>query len=172
MAGSQAEGREVAALLVPSGRQLLPGGAPFRLGARDRESACSGEGAVAKGMQIAVKRAYDDPAPADGQRILVDRVWPRGVRKAELGHDAWLKDLAPSRNLRKWFGHDPDRWAAFQARYFRELDDASEAVGDLLARARQGKVTLLFAAKDEDRNNAVALKHYLERHDTQGDGGR
>lgn len=123
-------------------------------------------------MQIAVKRAYDDPARADGQRILVDRVWPRGVRKSELGHDVWLKDLAPSRDLRKWFGHDPDRWAAFQERYFRELDGQSTAVEDLLARARQGKVTLLFAAKDEDRNNAVALKRYLERHGTQGAGGR
>jgi uncharacterized protein YeaO (DUF488 family) len=114
-------------------------------------------------MRIAVKRAYDAPARSDGQRVLVDRVWPRGVTKEALHHDAWMKALAPSTALRKWFGHDPAKWAGFRARYFSELDAQPEAVEELLGRCRQHAVTLVFAAQDRDHNNAVALKAYLEQ---------
>jgi uncharacterized protein YeaO (DUF488 family) len=114
-------------------------------------------------MPIGLKRAYDPPAASDGHRVLVDRVWPRGITKDALRLDAWLKDLAPSTALRKWFAHDPKKWEEFRARYFRELDGQRPAVDDLGRRARRGRVTLVFAARDAERNNAVALKDYLER---------
>lgn len=110
-----------------------------------------------------LKRAYDAPAKSDGRRVLVDRVWPRGVTKDELRLDDWLKDLAPSTKLRKWFGHDPAKWGAFKERYFRELDGRQEAVERLLAKGREGALTLVFGAKDIHHNNAVALKEYVER---------
>jgi uncharacterized protein YeaO (DUF488 family) len=112
---------------------------------------------------VKLKRAYDAPTKADGRRVLVDRVWPRGVSKDELRLDEWLKDLAPSAALRAWFGHDPAKWDAFKVRYFRELDERPEAVARLVARRREGTMTLVFAAKDVRHNNAVALKEYLER---------
>jgi len=111
-----------------------------------------------------LKRAYDAPAKSDGCRVLVDRLWPRGISKDELRLDGWLKEVAPSARLRKWFGHDPAKWGAFKDRYFRELDKHSEAVEHLLAKGREGIVTLVFGAKDLDHNDAVALKEYLERH--------
>jgi uncharacterized protein YeaO (DUF488 family) len=114
--------------------------------------------------QVRLKRAYDAPAKSDGRRVLVDRLWPRGVSKDELQLDDWLKEVAPSTGLRKWFGHDPAKWGAFKDRYFRELDEQSEAVERLLARGRGGTVTLVFGAKDVHHNDAVALKEYLERH--------
>jgi uncharacterized protein YeaO (DUF488 family) len=114
--------------------------------------------------QVRLKRAYDAAAKSDGGRVLVDRLWPRGVSKDELRLDDWLKEVAPSTGLRKWFGHDPAKWGAFKARYFRELDEQSEAVERLLARGRAGTVTLVFGAKDVDHNDAVALKEYLDRH--------
>jgi uncharacterized protein YeaO (DUF488 family) len=114
-------------------------------------------------VSIEVKRAYDPPARSDGYRVLVDRIWPRGVTKEDLGVDAWLKDLAPSTGLRKWFGHDPKKWDEFKTRYARELEQHGEALAQLAERARAGRVTLVFGAKDTEHNNAVALKEQLER---------
>ena len=111
---------------------------------------------------IQLKRAYDAPAEADGTRFLVDRLWPRGIKKEDLRIDGWLKEVAPSDDLRKWFGHDPDRWEGFQERYAKELDEKSDALEPIRKAARQGVITLVFAAKDTEHNNAVALKAYLE----------
>ena len=113
--------------------------------------------------KIILKRAYDPPAKADGRRVLVDRIWPRGVTKDQLRLDSWLKELAPSTKLRKWFDHDPAKWKAFSDLYFRELDERPEALEQLLAKCREGTVTLVFGAKDIRYNNAVALRMYLER---------
>ena len=112
---------------------------------------------------IQVKRAYDPPAAEDGLRILVDRLWPRGINKESLKLDRWLKDVAPSDSLRRWFGHDPALWDEFCQRYFAELDSNPEAWQPLLKAARQEKVTLLFGAKETKYNNAAALKIYLEK---------
>ena len=114
-------------------------------------------------MTIDLKRAYDPPAKSDGRRILVDRVWPRGIAKDDLQIDAWLKDLAPSTGLRKWFGHDPTKWDEFKKRYARELEQRPEALEGLVEKARAGHVTLVFGAKDTEHNNAVALREHLER---------
>jgi uncharacterized protein YeaO (DUF488 family) len=113
---------------------------------------------------VKLKRVYEEPSPADGQRVLVDRLWPRGVKKTTAGLSAWLKDLAPSDDLRRWFSHNPERWEEFHRRYLQELTDPAKAplLDDLLAKARQGTVTLVFAAKDEERNNAVVMKAFLE----------
>lgn len=109
-----------------------------------------------------VKRVYEAPAKSDGYRVLVDRVWPRGVKKEQLGVDAWLKQLAPSTSLRKWFEHDPAKWHEFKRRYFRELSEHHEDIRELREKARKGQVTLVFAAKETEFNNAVALKEYLQ----------
>jgi uncharacterized protein YeaO (DUF488 family) len=114
-------------------------------------------------MTIDLKRVYDPPANSDGRRILVDRIWPRGITKADLQIDAWLKDLAPSTELRKWFGHDPAKWDEFRKRYAGELEQRSEALEELVEKARAGRVTLVFSAKDTEHNNAVALREHLER---------
>ena len=114
-------------------------------------------------MTIDVKRAYDPSAKSDGHRILIDRIWPRGVTRNDLRIDAWLKDLAPSTELRKWFGHDPAKWDEFRKRYARELEQRPEALEELVAQARAGHVTLVFGAKDIEHNNAVALREHLER---------
>lgn len=114
-------------------------------------------------MPINVKRAYDPPAKSDGSRILVDRIWPRGITRGELQVDAWLKDLAPSTGLREWFGHDPKKWDEFRQRYAKELEQHSSVLEELSARAEASHVTLVFAAKDSEHNNAVALKQELER---------
>jgi uncharacterized protein YeaO (DUF488 family) len=113
-------------------------------------------------MAIRLKRAYDKPAKSDGFRVLVDRMWPRGVAKEDLKVDLWLKNIAPSTELRKWFGHDPDKWHEFRKRYFRELDSHPEEVGILREKMRSDEVTLVFAAKDERFDNAEAIKEYLE----------
>lgn len=110
---------------------------------------------------IRVKRAYDPPAPDDGARYLVDRIWPRGLRKEELRLDGWIRDAAPSDALRRWFRHDPARWEEFRRRYAAELDRRPESWQPLLEAARHGTVTLLFGARDEHHNNAVALAEYL-----------
>jgi uncharacterized protein YeaO (DUF488 family) len=110
---------------------------------------------------LKLKRAYDPPAAADGKRILVDRLWPRGVKKADAAIDEWMKDLAPSTALRKWFGHDPARWPEFRRRYLKELDRHSEQLDRLRALARQGPVTLVYAAHDEAHNDAVVLRDFL-----------
>jgi uncharacterized protein YeaO (DUF488 family) len=114
-------------------------------------------------MPIELKRAYDGAAGDDGRRVLVDRVWPRGIAKDGLKIDAWLKDLAPSTGLRKWFAHDVTRWQEFKQRYFDELAAQAESVDALVAEASAGRVTLVFAAGDREHNNALALKEYLER---------
>ena len=112
-------------------------------------------------FDIAVKRVYEPPAKADGQRVVVDRIWPRGVSKKDAELTLWLKEIAPSDELRKWFGHEPERWAEFQKRYRAELDGNGEAVAKLRGLLREGKVTLLYGAHDEAHNNAVALAGYL-----------
>lgn len=116
-------------------------------------------------LRLRVKRIYDPPDPSDGARVLVDRLWPRGVRKERARLKDWLKDVAPSHALRRWSGHDPARWDEFKQRYFAELDANTTAWRDLLERARKQRVTLLYAARDAVRNNAVALKLYLEQQD-------
>ena len=115
-----------------------------------------------KADNVRLKRAYDPPGGNDGRRILVDRLWPRGVSKAEADIDEWVKDLAPSTELRKWFGHDPARWAEFRRRYFQELDQSPEAVATLVERARRGTLTLIYSAKDTEHNQARALAEYLK----------
>ncbi|MDR7556542.1 MAG: DUF488 family protein [Armatimonadota bacterium] len=114
---------------------------------------------------IRVRRVYDPPEPADGVRVLVDRLWPRGLSKARARIDHWYRDLAPSDALRRWFGHDPARWDEFRRRYREELVAAGrwEQVRALAAQARRQTVTLLFAAKDIRHNNAVALAEILRR---------
>lgn len=114
-------------------------------------------------MGFRLKRVYDNPAKADGRRVLVDRIWPRGLTKEEAQIDEWLKEIAPSARLRKWFGHDPARWTEFKKRYAKELDDQPERVEQLAREARKRTVTLLFGAKDVEHNNAVALKEYIEK---------
>lgn len=113
-------------------------------------------------MSISLKRAYDEPEPADGTRILIDRMWPRGVKKERARIDVWLKDVAPSTELRQWFGHDPERWAEFRNRYRTELE-GSPALAELRKLARKGKVTLVYAARDEEHNNAVVLRGLIGR---------
>jgi uncharacterized protein YeaO (DUF488 family) len=113
-------------------------------------------------MVIKLKRAYEAPEPSDGFRILVDRLWPRGVSKSTARIDLWLKEIAPSADLRKWFGHEPSKWTEFRDRYFRELENNSEALNELMVHLRHGIVTLVYGAKDQEHNNAVALKDYLE----------
>ncbi|GMU67155.1 MAG: hypothetical protein AMXMBFR36_34290 [Acidobacteriota bacterium] len=112
---------------------------------------------------IALKRAYDAVSPDDGVRFLVERLWPRGLAKEKLRVDAWLKEVAPTTELRKWFSHDPDKWSRFRARYFRELDAAPGAWRPILSAARRGTVTLVYSSHDERHNNAVALREYLRR---------
>jgi uncharacterized protein YeaO (DUF488 family) len=110
------------------------------------------------------KRAYEPPDPGDGFRVLVDRLWPRGVSKEQLAIDAWLKDLAPSDEVRRWFGHDPARWEEFRKLYRAELHDASKRIllAELAARATEGTVTLVYGGKDAEHNNAVVLREILE----------
>ena len=110
---------------------------------------------------ITLKRAYDPVSCTDGSRFLVERLWPRGVAKADLSIDEWLKEAGPSTELRKWFSHDPDRWPEFRRRYFRELDSRPEAWTPIVSAARRGKVTLVYSSRDTQHNNAVALRDYL-----------
>ena len=112
-------------------------------------------------MSIQIRRAYAPPARGDGYRVLVDRVWPRGVSKDELNLDEWRKEIAPSTRLRQWFGHDPERWKEFQERYFAELGEKQDSVRDLVKRARHGRITLVYGARDPDHNQAVALSAYI-----------
>jgi uncharacterized protein YeaO (DUF488 family) len=112
---------------------------------------------------IKIKRVYEPPARSDGRRFLVERLWPRGIRKEALNAEAWMKDVAPSGKLRKWFGHRPERWDEFRKRYWNELDDHPDAWQPLARAAGRGAVTLLYSARDTDRNSAVALRDYLAR---------
>ncbi len=110
---------------------------------------------------VRIKRIYDPPMPDDGKRILVDRLWPRGIKKEDLYIDEWLRDIAPSDRLRAWFGHDPSKWREFRNRYIRELRTKQELVKQLRHDAKKGVVTLLFAAKDCEHANVAVLREVL-----------
>jgi uncharacterized protein YeaO (DUF488 family) len=112
---------------------------------------------------VRLKRAYERPSAGDGTRVLVDRLWPRGVSKTDVAIDLWLKDVAPSTELRRWFGHDPERWDEFRRRYQTELADKAEPLKELQAYARKGTLTLIYAARDEAHNEAVVLRDLLVR---------
>jgi uncharacterized protein YeaO (DUF488 family) len=121
------------------------------------------EGPEAAGdARVRLKRIYEPSSPDDGERILVDRLWPRGVSKAKAALDAWMKDVAPSTELRRWFGHDPARWEEFQQRYRQELAARPAALQPLVDAAEKGPVTLLYAARDEQHNEAVVLQQVIE----------
>ena len=116
-------------------------------------------------MSISIKRIYEMPESTDGTRILVDRLWPRGITKEKAKIDLWLKEAAPSTELRKWFGHDPEKWSEFKEKYRAELKD-NAALAELYKLSSKGKVTLVYAAKDENHNNAAALR-YIISHDAK-----
>ncbi len=111
--------------------------------------------------KIHLKRAYEPAQSSDGKRILVERLWPRGITKEEAGLDAWAKDVSPSPELRKWYAHDPEKWPEFQKRYRAELEANGEAVEELRKTIGRGPVTFVYAAKDEERNSAALLREYL-----------
>lgn len=111
---------------------------------------------------IRIKKIYDNPQASDGQRILVDRLWPRGMTKEKARVDSWLKDIAPSNELRKWFGRNPDRWAGFKKNYLEELKDKKALISELKLLSKKENITLLYAAHDPIRNNAVVLKEILQ----------
>lgn len=123
-------------------------------------------------MAVLLKRVYAPYAPEDGFRVLVDRLWPRGIARDTAHVDLWLKEIAPSAELRKWFAHDPEKWAEFRKRYAEELDGRPAEVEQLAAHARHGTVTLLYGAKDEQHNQAVVLKQYLEKSAGRKPGSR
>jgi uncharacterized protein YeaO (DUF488 family) len=115
-------------------------------------------------IDIRLKRAYEPVSAADGKRILVERLWPRGVSKEQVALDEWLKDIAPSQELRRWFAHDPAKWAEFERRYLQELEGNPEQVAYLEQIVSQVPVTFVYAARDEQHNSALILKRYIERH--------
>ena len=119
-------------------------------------------------LAIAVKRVYDPVSRGDGRRFLVERLWPRGISKAKLQVAAWLKEVAPSTELRQWFSHDPAKWNEFQRRYRAELKKKPHLWEELLDAARRGALTLIFSSHDTEHNNAVVLKQFLESHLSQG----
>jgi len=112
---------------------------------------------------IKLKRAYEKPAKDDGERILVERLWPRGVTKAQAKLDLWLKEIAPSTELRKWFGHDPDKWVEFRQRYIKELRQKADLIKLLKRKAKEGTITLVYAARDEAHNGALVLQQLLQK---------
>jgi uncharacterized protein YeaO (DUF488 family) len=114
--------------------------------------------------RLRIKRVYEPAAPDDGARILVDRIWPRGVTKSAAALTLWLKDIAPSNSLRKWFGHDPERWMEFSSRYRKELDANGASVAHLRAFLKEGRVTLLYGAHDAVHNQAIVLADYIGKH--------
>jgi uncharacterized protein YeaO (DUF488 family) len=111
---------------------------------------------------IRLKRAYEEPNPEDGKRILVERLWPRGLKKERAKIDEWLKDVAPSTELRKWYAHDPAKWNKFKQRYWKELDSKTDIVSSLAKQTEESKVTFVFGSREEKLNNAEALKEYIE----------
>lgn len=113
-------------------------------------------------MKIKLKRAYEKPDKTDGTRILVDRLWPRGLTKRKAGIDLWLKEIAPSTKLRKWFGHDPKKWRSFRGRYQTELKHHPEQIAAITSKAKEGMVTFIYGARDQEHNEAVVLKQFLE----------
>ena len=112
---------------------------------------------------VSLKRAYETPSATDGCRILVERLWPRGVSKRTARIDLWARDVAPSTELRRWFNHDPERWAEFKRRYFKELRDHREELEPVIERVRRGHVTFVFGSREERFNNAVALREFVRR---------
>jgi uncharacterized protein YeaO (DUF488 family) len=112
---------------------------------------------------LKIKRVYDPPSPEDGKRILVDRLWPRGIRKEAAAIDEWLKEIAPTTELRKWYGHDPVKYEEFKRRYARELEDKADIIERIKDEARRRTVTLLFSAREMEHNNATVLKEILAR---------
>ena len=114
-------------------------------------------------MNIKIKRAYEQPADVDGSRILVDRLWPRGLTKEKARIDLWLKEIAPSTELRKWFGHEAEKWERFKGRYETELRHNMPLVDELAKKANEGPITFIYAARDEKHNEALVLKEFLER---------
>jgi uncharacterized protein YeaO (DUF488 family) len=114
-------------------------------------------------VNVQIKRVYEEPSTSDGKRILIDRLWPRGLTKEKAKVDLWLKDIAPSTELRQWFGHDPSKWNEFKKRYHDELKKNREIIVKLVEQLKTGKVTLVYGAKDEEHNDAVVLKEYLEK---------
>ena len=120
---------------------------------------------------IKLKRVYDPPSRTDGSRLLVERLWPRGVAKDSVDLTAWLKEVGPSTELRQWFNHDPLKWSQFRTRYFRELDSRPESWEPILTAAKRGVVTLVYSSRDEEHNNAVALREYLEKKRIRPKGG-
>lgn len=120
---------------------------------------------VKQNLKIELIRAYETiPRDHGHYRVLVDRLWPRGVKKEELDIDVWMKELSPSSELRKWFGHDPERWDEFRGRYFKELDKVEDEVSKMLDDAGKRTILLIYGAKDEEHNQAVALKEWIEAH--------
>jgi len=113
-------------------------------------------------MNIKIKRVYEKPVKDDGSRILVDRLWPRGLTKEKASVDLWLKEIAPSTELRKWFGHDPDKWDRFRARYKTEIRHNNDLIKILTDKAKEQTITLIYAARDEKHNEALVLKQFLE----------
>ena len=111
---------------------------------------------------LKLKRVYDPPSKDDGKRLLVDRLWPRGIKKEDAKIDEWLKDIAPSDELRRWFSHDPAKWQEFRRRYKEELKEKRELIERLREEAKRGTITLLYAARDEEHNNAVVLKEVID----------
>ena len=114
-------------------------------------------------MNIKIKRVYEQPDKKDGERILVDRLWPRGLTKEKAGVDLWLKEIAPSTELRKWFDHDPEKWQRFRGRYETEIRHKDDLIKILRQKAREGTITLIYGARDERHNEALVLKQFLER---------
>jgi uncharacterized protein YeaO (DUF488 family) len=114
-------------------------------------------------MELKIKRAYEKPGKEDGKRILVDRLWPRGLTKEKAGIDLWLKEIAPTAELRKWFGHDPDKWNEFKKRYRGELSNNKDQISILNEQLEKGVVTLIYGARDEKHNDALVLKEWLNR---------
>ncbi len=121
---------------------------------------------------IRLKRVYEPPSPDDGTRVLVERLWPRGASKHSAAIDLWLKEIAPSTELRQWFAHDPAKWKEFKARYQKELHESTAAVTLLLQKNREGTITLVYAARDKEHNGALVLRDYLEARDPKEKSGR
>lgn len=119
-------------------------------------------------LKIEIARVYHPPAADGSYRVLVDRLWPRGVKKEDPQIDSWLKDVAPSNELRRWFNHDRERWHEFRKRYFKELEDNQQAVSELIEAAEGRPILLLYGAKDQEHNQAVALKEWIEQHKSAG----
>ncbi len=112
---------------------------------------------------LRIKRIYDPPLPGDGKRILIDRLWARGIKKEDARVDEWIKDISPSTELRKWFGHDPAKWGEFKKRYLSELRDKKEILDRIKNEAKGKTVTLIYSARDQEHNNAVAMKEFLQK---------